>query len=183
MIGAESLVFPLPQQTAASIALEQARGSYVPRGFLGTRADLLFDTIAVSLVLIAPILAWSQSLARSGAHRRHRAIMVTLFATLTLAIALFEVDLRMAGGARVLFKGSRFAGTSFMTGSLYSHVAVAITTFAAWLGLIVVSLRAFTRSLPGKLSSFHRIWGWGVIYGFLLVTATALEVYVVGFVF
>lgn len=182
MLGVASLVVPLSQQAAVSITLDPARGSYVPRGFLGTRADLLFDTITVLLVVIALVLAWSRSLARSGRYRRHRAVMVTLFVVLTLVLALFETDLRMSGGPRALFKASRFAGTSVMTRSLRLHVAVAITTFTAWLGLIVVSLRAFTRSLPGRLSRLHRIWGQGVFYGFLLVGATALELYIVGFV-
>jgi putative membrane protein len=183
MIDAAKLVLTLPlMATTATLRAVGPHPPRLPRGFLGTRADILFDTIAVSLVLIAAILAWSQLLARARQYRRHRVVMTTLFVALTVVLLLFEADLRMAGGPKVLFKDSHFAGTAFLKYSLYFHVSVAMMTFAAWIGLIAISLRGFMSSLPGRFSSLHRIWGRSVFYGYLIVAATAVEVYVVGFV-
>jgi hypothetical protein len=154
----------------------------LPGGFLGTRADCLFDTIAISLVGIAGTLAWSMSLARARQYKRHRSVMMRLLIGLTIVLIMFETDLRVSGGPKVLFRQSRFAHSHFLQYSLYFHLFVAVTTFAAWVGLLLVSLRRFPQPLPGTFSGVHRVWGKSVFYGFLLVAVTALEVYVLGFV-
>ena len=154
----------------------------VPHGFLGTRGDLLFDTIAVSLILIVVALLYAFRLARSGRYVRHRTVMTTLLASLAAVLVLFEMHLRTSGGPNVLFAESRFHGTALMHHSLRIHLTLAISTFSAWLVLGLVSLIRFRRSLPGRFGDTHRIWGRAVFFGFLSVAITGLELYVVGLV-
>jgi uncharacterized membrane protein YozB (DUF420 family) len=154
----------------------------VPHGFLGTRGDLLFDTIAVSLILIVVALLYAFRLARAGRYLRHRTVMTTLLASLAAVLVLFEMHLRSSGGPNVLFAESRYYGTALMHHSLRVHLALAMSTFSAWLVLGLVSLIRFRRSLPGRFGEIHRIWGRAIFVGFLGVAITGIEIYIVGLV-
>ena len=50
----------------------------MPRGFLGTRGDLLMDVVVVAIVLTPLLFLWAVSLARRGQYTRHRNIQTAL---------------------------------------------------------------------------------------------------------
>ena len=155
----------------------------LPRGFLGTRADILMDTVVVALALIVPALLFSWRKARAGEYSLHKRLQVTLFSALAVAIILFEIDLRMSGGIYEMTAGSRFAGTLLHHGSIWFHVALSIATAAIWIWLFVASLRRFpSPPVPATFSPTHRRWGRLAMIGMGLTGITGLELYVVGFV-
>jgi uncharacterized membrane protein YozB (DUF420 family) len=153
-----------------------------PDGFLGTRADLLTDLITVGYGVIPLALYLSSLLARRGARRLHRNLQCALLVLLTVILILFEANIRMRGGSDALFVSSSFAATPLLRFVLLSHLAIAISTYLAWLALTVVSWRRFESSLPGGFSGFHRRAGIAVILGNLATAMTGILLYVVGFV-
>jgi putative membrane protein len=155
----------------------------MPDGFLGTRANLVFDLIIIVEIVVIGVLLYSIGQARMKRYGRHKAIMLTTLLAVALVLVLFEVNLRASGGAGAVFRQSRFAGTRALTTAIYVHLLFAISTVAAWVTLVITSLVKHPTSLPGSFSPAHRPWGKVVLCGFLLVTASALVVYVLGFVF
>ena len=155
---------------------------YMPAGFLGTRADLLFDFIVVTLVAIIGILLYAIRQARMKRYRIHRALMLMTMFVLALVLVFFEIDLRMSGGYRVLFQQSKLSGTTAMTAAIYIHLVLAVSTVVVWVTHATMSLRKHPTLLPGSFSQTHRVMGGVVFYGFLSVVVTALVVYMIGFV-
>ena len=154
----------------------------MPDGFLGTRADALFDTILFAEFVVAGVLFYAIRQAKMKRYRRHRAIMLTTLLVLGLVLVLFEINLRTSGGTRVIFQRSTYAGTPTLAASIYVHLLFAVSTVAAWVTLAVTSLIKHPRSLPGPFSRFHRTLGKVVVFGFVMVISTAAGVYALGFV-
>lgn len=69
-----------------------------PRGFLGTRGDLLMDIVMVALVAVVPIVFYNWKLARSRQYARHKALQISLAILLGAVVGLFEYNLRLQGG-------------------------------------------------------------------------------------
>lgn len=70
-----------------------------PRGFLGTRADVLIDIVMLSFIVILPTLIISWRLVRNRkAYASHRKIQLTLGITLAIVVGIFEYDLSASGG-------------------------------------------------------------------------------------
>jgi putative membrane protein len=166
---------------------QRAKGALVygfkmPEGFLGTRADMLFDTIVFAELMVVAVLFYAIRQARMRRFGRHRAIMITTLLVLTVVLVLFEANLRAAGGTRVIFRQSSFAGTTAFTTLIYFHLLVAVSTVIAWVTLALTSLIKHPGSLPGPFSRTHRVLGKVVLFGFLTVATTALGVYTLGFV-
>ncbi len=154
-----------------------------PPGFLGSRADVLVDIVTLSLVVIMPLLVYSYRLARAGEWIKHRNLMITLAAVLTVVVGIFEYDLQVSGGAFELAKESRFAGTLFLAGSIYFHLLVAVMTALLWYVLIFLSWRKFSRPPePGAFSKTHKLLGKIGMIGMFLTGITGVELYIVSFV-
>lgn len=155
----------------------------LPPGFFGTRADVLMDVVFVSTLATPFVVAWGIRFARQRDFRRHRAVQTTLLAVLLVAVALFEVDLRLSGGSGSLMKGSSYAGTGLLRGVLLAHVLANVVTFFTWLVLVVKSWRRFeTPELPGTWGATHRRLGRFVFAGLVFGAVSAVVMYVMGFV-
>lgn len=155
----------------------------LPRGFLGTRADVLMDVVFVSTLLTPFIVAWGIRFAKRGEFRTHRAVQTVLLVVLLVAVALFEVDVRLSGGSGSLMKGSSYAGTGWLRGVTLAHVLANVVTFFTWLVLVVKSWRRFeTPALPGTWRSTHVKLGRFVFGGLVFGAVSAVVMYVLGFV-
>ena len=155
----------------------------MPPGFLGTDADLLMDIVVSSLVVVLPLLALSYRWVRAGEYRRHRALMIGLAGTLAVVVTLFEIDVRMAGGAFGLAQHSSLADTPVMVWSIWIHLALAASTTVLWGALIMVSWRRFPKP-PRPEESFsaqHRFWGRIGMVLMMLTGLTGIELYVILF--
>jgi hypothetical protein len=153
-----------------------------PRGFLGTRADLLMDIVILALVLVVPIVAYNWRLARRGQYARHKQMQIGLALLLGVVVGLFEYNLRLQGGIFAATAASRYAGTGTLNFWIYLHTFFAITSLLVWAGLIAVSLRRFPNPpVPGAFSAKHRFWGRVGMVWMLASGATAIPLYVYGF--
>jgi uncharacterized membrane protein YozB (DUF420 family) len=154
-----------------------------PQGFFGTRADLLFDLVITSLFLIVPLLVYSWRMAGKGQYQIHRNIQMALTLVLTAVLVVFEMNLRSKGGIFEMTQGSRFAGTSVLSLSIYGHMLLAFSTATIWLLLVATALRKFpASSKPGRFQNFHRFWGRFALITMIFTGISAVELYVVGFV-
>lgn len=154
----------------------------LPRGFLGTRADLLMDVVFVSTLATPFILVWAIRLAQQRQLEKHRLVQTLLLAVLLVAVALFEVDVRLSGGSGSLMKGSSYAGTGLLRGITLAHVLANVVTFIAWLVLVVKSRRRFNTELPGAFTPSHRRLGRFVLGGTVFGALSAVVMYGLGFV-
>lgn len=156
----------------------------IPPGFLGSRADLLFDLIMVSILGIAPTLVISWRLARQGAYTAHKRVQIVLTLVLTGVLVLFELNLKSKGGFYALTRDSRFADTWVLPTCLFVHLLFAVSTAVIWISLLSVSIVRFsTPPLPNDFSRAHRFWGRLAIIDLLLTAVTAVGLYVIGFIY
>jgi len=157
----------------------------MPPGFLGTDADILMDLVVCSLAVVLPLLGLSWRWVRAGHYLRHRNMMVGLGSTLAVVVTLFEIDVRLAGGAFGLAQNSSLAGTTLMNASIWIHLFIAAFTAVLWLWLILLSRRRFPNP-PVPTESFsekHRFWGRIGMVAMTLTGITGIELYVVLFCF
>ena len=155
-----------------------------PAGFLGTRADLLFDLIIVSILFITPTILFSWSQARKGRYLRHKRLQILLTLILTVVLILFEMNLKAKGGIFVLTRESRFSETWVLPTALFVHLFFAISTAVIWVSLLISSLLIFPHPpTPNAFSSSHRFWGRIAILDLILTAVTAVILYAVGFVY
>jgi len=153
-----------------------------PRGFLGTRGDLLMDIVILALVAVVPIVFYNWHLARTGRYPLHKTMQISLAVLLGAVVGLFEYNLRLQGGIFTATAASGYAGTGTLNFWIYFHTFFAITTILVWVGLIVVSLRRFPNPpAPGAFSGRHRFWGRVGMVWMLVTGVTAIPVYVYGF--
>jgi len=144
-----------------------------PPGFFGTNADLLMDLVIVAFIIIIPALIISWRMARKNDHVAHSKLQLTLGIILGVAVAIFEVDLSMAGGMAELTKDSAYFGTPTLNNWMYGHTIVAILTTLFWLVLIVMSMKKF--KFPPKSNAFKKIHKPVGIISMLLMFATGLS--------
>ena len=150
-------------------------------GFLGTRADGFVDA-AIVFFLAAPVLmAYALRLARQGRHRAHRRLQLAVLVAGIAAILLLEVSVRL-GAAGAAYRESSLYGHPLVARLFATHLAIAFPTFLSWCALAVVSVRRFSRDLPGPFSGKHRRWGVLTYVGVWLTCITGTGLYVIGFV-
>jgi uncharacterized membrane protein YozB (DUF420 family) len=132
-------------------------------GFQGTRASLMLDVVALAMVAVVPVLAFSVYQVRyQRNYVLHKRIQLALGAVLLVAVTLFEVDIRMYGW-RHRAAASAFAGTDGSTNwvmlSLWIHLFFAISTTLLWIVVITRALANFpSPPEPGPHSPWHLKW-------------------------
>ena len=153
-------------------------------GFLGTRGDFMMDFIVVALIVIVPLMILAWRWARQKRFKAHRNLMVVLTVVLTVAVSLFEMDMKEMGGFFVMAEESSFHGSAALDVSFWVHMALVSITSTVWLLLVPVSVWKFGNPpRPGGFSKFHRPLGVIGFVGMLLSAATSVEMYVLAFVY
>ena len=154
----------------------------LPRGFLGTDADLLIDVIIVALPIVLGVMVWAIVQARRKQWTTHRNAQITLAAVLAVVVTALEVDLHyMSDGILEMAAGSRFSAEA-LQGLLNVHLVFSTTTAILWVGLIALSLRRFgDPPTPGAFSARHRFWGRIAAVDMALTALTGLAFYVMCF--
>ena len=130
-------------------------------GFLGTRASLMLDVVALAMVVVLPVLGISIYLVkyrrRYGLHKR---IQLTLGAALLITVVLFEADMRINGWlhrAAASPYGAQEGSIDWVSTALYIHLFFAITSALLWVVVIFRALRNFpSPPQPGAHSAWHR---------------------------
>ncbi len=129
-------------------------------GFLGTRASLMLDVVALAMVALVPALALSVYLVK---YRRlyalHKRMQLTLGAVLLVAVGMFEVDMRLHGWRHRAAESpytSHEGSTDWVILALVVHLFFAVSAAALWAVVIVRALRHFPNPPePGPHSAWH----------------------------
>jgi hypothetical protein len=156
-------------------------------GFLGTRASLMLDVVALAMVAVLPVLAVSIYLVKvRRQYVWHKRIQLALGAALLLTVVLFEADVRI-NGWRHRAADSAFAGhaggTDWVTISLGVHLFFSITSALLWLVVIARALRNFPNPpQPAAHSNWHRPFGWLAAIDMTLTAITGWIFYWLAFV-
>ena len=134
-------------------------------GFLGTRASLMLDVVAVALVALLPSVAVSIYLVRvRRKYLLHKRLQLTLAAVLLVTIVAFETDMRINGWQARAVESPYFhspSGVSPLMLVLWIHLSFAITTPILWAVVVVQALRHFPRyPAPTRHSRAHKFLGW-----------------------
>jgi hypothetical protein len=157
-------------------------------GFLGYKSSFMLDFVVVALVLIVPILLFSLYTVKVRKDfTLHRNLQLLLGIVLLVAVAAFEVDLRLQGGWQaVVNKGEpKLTSDKLATVAklLYVHLVFAISTPFLWIATITLALRRFPNPPhPGPHSRLHKTLGWLSTIDITLTSVTGLVFYYVAFV-
>lgn len=154
----------------------------LPGGFLGTRGDVLMDTVVVAIVLTPLLFLWAVRLARRGQYARHRNLQTALLTTLLGAVILFELDIRLSGGTRAFMAGSPYLGSPLLSWLLRVHVLIAVLCFGLWCSLVIQAWRARMDLHPTLFSAAHRRRGYWVFAGTIFTAVSGVWLYWLGFV-
>src|SRR5689334_17321360 len=122
----------------------------IPHGFLGSRADLLMDLALVTFILLPALMVPGFRLAAARRYERHRTVQTALFGTMTFAVLVLELDLRLRGGSKEIVSGTTALPPAALKVILLVHVAIAFVTWVAWAILVFLSRRRFRQTLPGS---------------------------------
>ena len=146
------------------------------RGFLGTNAPFMMDVVVVSLVLVVPLLGFSIAQAKRGAFLLHRRLQMVLSILLTIAVLLFELEMRLAGGIKSLIDASRYTLT--FRCFLWFHIFLAVATLIFW----AITFYHANKNFDGTkmLASYrlkHRKLGLYSSIFLVLTSITGLAVY------
>ncbi|MEM9191015.1 MAG: DUF420 domain-containing protein [Myxococcota bacterium] len=154
-------------------------------GLFGTRATLLVDLVIIIFVVMPVALVIAIWWAKLGNHDRHRLAQGILFLTMTVAVTLLEVDIRMQGGTEALAGRAVSVDVSAVRALLLIHIGVATITWVGWLVLLATSHRRYcgkrSPALPGAFSRSHRRMGRWVFAGVTFTSVTGAGLYVLAF--
>jgi uncharacterized membrane protein YozB (DUF420 family) len=132
-------------------------------GFLGTRASLMLDVVALAMLALVPVLAFSIYVVKCRRnYALHKAIQLTLGGALLVTVVLFEVDVRLHGWrhrAEASSFSSHDGSTDWVMVVLTIHLFFAITSALLWPLVIYRALRNFPNPPePGPHSAWHLRW-------------------------
>lgn len=157
-------------------------------GFLGYRASFMLDFVVVALVLIVPVLLFSLYAVKvQRRYRLHRNLQLILGVVLLIAVALFEVDLRLQGGWKAIVDKRTTPLTAAQLATvgnvLAVHLVFAISTPVLWAATIYLALRRMPNPpAPCAHSAQHKLLGWLSTVDITLTSVTGLLFYYLAFV-
>jgi uncharacterized membrane protein YozB (DUF420 family) len=123
----------------------------------------MLDLVFLAMFAVVPVMWWSiQQVRRHRRYECHGNVQVALGVVLGLAVAAFEIDMRLHGWtdrARPSPYWREGGFNDWIDWSLVIHLACAIPTTFLWIYVIVQALRKFPRPYaPGAYSPVHRRW-------------------------
>jgi uncharacterized membrane protein YozB (DUF420 family) len=151
--------------------------------FLGARGDALIDIGILSIVAVVPILLWSWRLARQQQWVLHKRVQLATATLLGVVVLLFEIDLNQMGGIFAVTAGSAYEGTATLNFWIWIHTAFAISSTVVWVLLVAASLIKFPSPPEPRFFTTHRYFGRLAMVLMLGSGATAIPMYIYGFVF
>ena len=157
-------------------------------GFLGYKSSFMLDVVALSLLIVVPLLVWSLYLVKvMRRYVAHRRLQTLLGLVLLVAVSAFEIDMRMQGGIDGILAKRTVPLTpdqrSFFNGLLAVHLVFAISTVLLWgLTLILAWKRMPEPLAPSPHSRLHKRLGWLSAIDITLTAITGLMVYYFGII-
>lgn len=142
-----------------------------------------FTVIIMTVVLIVTLFSpfgvyYGIKLARKKDYKSHRRVQNIIFFVCVAGVLALEGLINAAGGSGSLASESVYYDTRFFKYTLLSHIIVALLSYLLWFILILISNIVYRKSLPGKVSGFHKKTGIFIFGGLIYTAVTALIVYV-----
>ena len=129
-------------------------------GLLPTRGSVMLDVVAVAMVAVSGLLLLSIFLARvQKKHQLHRSIQLVLIVLLSIAIVLFEIDMRVYTDWEQLAEPSAYFESGWVHAALWIHLTFAIPTPFVWAYVVTQALRKIEWDSESYRHR-HRVWGW-----------------------
>jgi putative membrane protein len=151
-------------------------------GFLGTRAPMYLDLVAVFFMLLPLLLFVSVRFAVKGEIKKHLNSQLTVFVMTLVMIVVFEVGMRMAGGFGEYMKESSISYNYFIT-FLIVHIIVALATVNLWSYQIISSVKAYKKgTLTGETAQRHKKIAKFLMLGIGVTLIQAASIYYFMFV-
>jgi putative membrane protein len=151
-------------------------------GFLGTRAPMYLDLVAVFFMLLPLLLFVSVRFAVKGEIKKHLNSQLAVFVMTLVMIVVFEVGMRMAGGFGEYMKESSISYNYFIT-FLIVHIIVALATVNLWSYQIISSVKAYKKGiLTGETAQRHRKIAKFLMLGIAVTLTQAASIYYFMFV-
>lgn len=162
-------------------------GNEMSDGFLGYPTTLMLDFVVCALVLIVPLLLFSLYVVKvKKNYQLHRNLQLLLGGTLLVAVAAFEIDMRLQGSiVEILKKRATPLSAeqeSLFWNVLYVHLFFAITTVPLWATTLTLAWKRFpSPPAPSDHSKLHKPLAWLSTIDITLTSVTGLAVYYLGF--
>lgn len=174
----------LPAVLAQLPASSDAEGS----GFIPySRGSFMLDFVFAAMFGILLILAVSIYLVKvKRLYELHKRIQIVSALVLLIAVAGFEVDMRLFTDWEALAKPSvywLYHGWHVVWIALAIHLCFAVPTPFVWAYVIYEGLRKFPNpAAPSAHSAKHKRWGWLAAIGMFMTSLTGWIFYVLAFV-
>ena len=141
-------------------------------------------------MLLVPLLLYSLFVVKVQRNfLLHKRLQLLLAGILLVAVAAFEIDMRLHGGwknivnkdpAQPRLTQSQLEGAARV---LYTHLVFAVSTPFLWATTIVLALKRFPNPpTPGPHSRLHKTLGWASAVDLTLTSVTGLWFYYAAFV-
>jgi len=151
-------------------------------GFLGTRAPMYLDLVAIYFIALPLLLFVSIRYAMKGEIKKHLQSQLGIFIMTLVMIVVFEVGMRLAGGFKEYIKESSVSYGFFIT-FLIVHILVAIATVNLWSYQIISSVKAYKKgTLTGEKAQRHRKIAKYLMVGITITLIQAACIYYFMFV-
>lgn len=146
----------------------------------------MLDLVFLAMFFVVPVMGWSIVQVRRKRYELHRWTQLGLGTVLGIAVAAFEVDMRIHGW-RDRARPSPFwregAFNDWVDWSLAIHLAFAIPTFVLWIVVIARATKRFPRPVvPNEHSQSHRFWGRIAAFEMAMTAVTGWIFYYLAFV-
>ena len=149
---------------------------------MGTGAPFMMDVVVLALMVLVPLLFYSIRQVKPGNPILHKRLQLLMAAILLLAVILFEIEVRLAGGIYELTNNSLYYKTRFFDIMLYTHLVFAISTPFLWAWTIAGALRHFKNGSMGVYAEMHKKLGWLSAMDLVCTSATGIWVYYISFI-
>ncbi|REJ90369.1 MAG: DUF420 domain-containing protein [Planctomycetota bacterium] len=159
-------------------------------GFLGNDASFMLDFVVCALVLVVPVVAYSIFAVKvQKKYLLHRNLQIFLAVVLAVAVAAFEVDIRLHGGWENIVnkdaQNPRISGEALaeVRRLLFIHLVFAISTPFLWGGTFWLAWKRFpSPPFPSDHSRLHKKLGWLSTADLVLTSVTGLWFYYAAFI-
>ena len=119
-------------------------------GFLGTRADLLLDSVLLVFVAVPIGVLYAIRLAANGRYLTHRKLQLGLLMVMLAAVVVLELHIRF-GGVTAAIRQSSLDGTAVLVATFLVHLAIAVPSLVSWTWLVKTILDGIRYCSPGCL--------------------------------
>jgi len=148
------------------------------KGFFGTRADIITDTVMLVSALLPFLLAYAIYLAKKEQYDKHKWMHIILFIITNLLVILLELDIRF-GGLDAVIAEAKYAGTPALATVFGIHLFFAISSTLLWLWLIWISVQRY----PVHFRFPHKKYGIIVYLDILFTVITGWILYAMVFAY